>query len=63
MQTLTHPDGTFKQWAYNDAATEVIALDEKGHLTDYYYDWQNHLVTVTEHVNTQSSIPRMRTIP
>ncbi len=59
MLTLTHPDGTFKQWVYNDAANQgtqyqVSAYDEKGHPTDYYYDWLNRLVTVTEHIGGQS---------
>ncbi len=54
MLTLNHPDGTFKQWVYSDASNQVTAFDEKGHPTDYYYDWQNRLVTVTEHVGGQS---------
>jgi RHS repeat-associated protein len=55
MLTLNHPDGTYKQWTYNDAATpiQVTAIDERGHSTDYYYDWQNRLVTVTEHATGQ----------
>lgn len=53
MLTLTHPDQTFKQWVYNDAANQVTAYDEKGHPTDYFYDWQGDLVTVTEYVNGQ----------
>ncbi len=59
MLTLTHSDGTFKQWVYNDAANQgtqyqVTASDEKGHPTDYYYDWLNRLITVTEHIGGQS---------
>jgi RHS repeat-associated protein len=52
--TLTHPDGTFKQWSYNDVASQVTANDEKGHPTDYYHDWLNRLVTVSEHVSGQN---------
>lgn len=55
MLTLNHPDGTYKQWIYNDAVTptQVTAYDERGHPTDYCYDYQNRLVTITEHLNGQ----------
>jgi RHS repeat-associated protein len=49
--TLTHPDGTFKQWSYNDANSQVTANDEKGHPTVYTYDWLGRLVEVTEYIS------------
>ena len=54
MLTLTHPDGTYTHWNYNDQANQVTTYNEKGHATDYYYDWLNRLVAVTEHTNGQN---------
>jgi RHS repeat-associated protein len=50
---LIHPDNTYKQWSYNDVNSQVTAYDEKAHPTDYFYDWQGRLVTVTEHISGQ----------
>jgi len=50
----THPDGTYRQWTYDDVTFKVTAYDEKGHPTDYVYDRLGRLVAVTEYLNGQA---------
>lgn len=52
---LTHPDGTYRQWIYDDVNVKVTFKDEKLHPTDYDYDWLGRLVTVTEYLGAQGS--------